>query len=84
MRRARGVKKQSRTRYPMSSSPRERNFRFHRGHHAVGDLLLGEDTLQEALAIALERLRDAIHLRGVQPEADDVHAIIAAVTGNDN
>ena len=35
VRQARGVKKQSRTRYQMSPSPRERSFRFRRGHHAM-------------------------------------------------
>ena len=39
---------------------------------AVGDLALGEDAAEKALAIPLDRVRDAVNLRGVQTEADDV------------
>ena len=42
--------------------------------HAVGDFAVGENTLPESIAVALERRDDARNLRGVKAKADDGHA----------
>ena len=39
----------------------------------IGDLSVGEDPAQEAIAVALERLPDARNVGRVEPEPEDVH-----------
>ena len=39
----------------------------------IGDLSLGKDALQEAIAVALQQLRDARQVGRVQPDTNDVH-----------
>ena len=39
----------------------------------ISDLLIGEDPVQEAVAVALQRLRDPWQVGRVQSDSDDVH-----------
>ena len=46
--------------------------RRHAAPRAVRDFALGEDAVQEAVAVALDRGGDAMDVGGVEPESDDV------------
>ena len=48
--------------------------RRHAAPHAVGHFALGEDTMGESLAVALDGGGDTGDVGGVKPESDDVHA----------